>query len=235
MAVRRLPGGQTYNRGRKMLERTRGMMNWLWEKKCLAVVKALERRNFTSVYCATASDAAEYILKQAEGAQTVGFGGSMTVSDLQVTEPLQSMGKELLIHGNPNLTPEEKMTVMRRQLTCDLFLASANAITIDGVLVNVDGVGNRVAAMIFGPKKVILTVGRNKIVDGGIEDACKRVRQQASPPNAMRLGKNTPCAITGMCADCASPDRICNVTAVFERKPQRTDFHVLVVNDDLGF
>lgn len=217
-----------------MLEKTKEWNNWTAEKRCLAVVHALEHKHYTAVYCPHAEDAATYILEQAESAQTIGFGGSLSVGDLKLEDALLAKGKELLNHGWDKLTPEKKTEMMRRQLTCDLFLTGTNAITLDGILVNIDGTGNRVAAMIYGPKKVIIVVGRNKIVDGDVNDAYLRIKQFAAPPNAMRLHKKTPCATTGFCADCDSAERICNVTTVFERKPRSTDIHVLVVNEDMG-
>jgi hypothetical protein len=105
---------------------------------------------------------------------------------------------------------------------------------LDGILVNIDGNGNRVGAMIFGPKKVIVVVGRNKIVEGSVEDALARIKEMASPPNAMRLSKQTPCAVTGICSNCDSPQRICRVTTILDRKPTLTDIHVLVINEDMG-
>ena len=217
-----------------MNEQAKQLNDWLMEQKCRALLKALERRRFTARFCPAAKDAAEAVIEQARTAETVGFGGSLSVAELKVRERLAEQGKELLDHGRPDLTPEEKMVIMRRQLTCDLFLTGTNAVTQDGCLVNIDGNGNRVAAMIFGPKKVMIVVGRNKIVDGGIPDAYRRIKQLASPPNAMRLNKQTPCAKTGFCADCDSPDRICMATTVLERKPRLTDIVVLVVNEDLG-
>lgn len=217
-----------------MLDRTKELNDWTWEKKCLALVHALEHKHFTAIYCPKAQDAADYILEQAKDAQTIGFGGSLSVADLQLSESLRNAGKELLNHGWESLSPEEKELTMKRQLTCDLFLTGTNAVTLDGCLVNIDGNGNRVAAMIYGPKKVIVVVGRNKIVEGDINDAYLRVKQFAAPPNAMRLNKNTPCAKTGFCADCDSPDRICHVTTIIDSKPHQTDIHVLVVNEDMG-
>ena len=111
----------------------------------------------------------------------------------------------------------------------------ANAITEDGVIVNIDGTGNRVAASIFGPKRVVYVIGRNKIVDGGVDAAIARIKKFACPPNAKRLGKKTPCAATGVCADCDSPDRICKVTAIFDRRPTGTPTAVYVVDADLGY
>ena len=217
-----------------MQKKTKELVNWTYEKKCHAVVHALEERNFKAVYCPTSAEAAAYILKEAESAKTIGFGGSLSVKDLQLDDKLTAMGKDLLNHGFAELTPKQKREVMRRQLTSDLFLTGTNAVTLDGVLVNIDGNGNRVASMIYGPEKVIIVVGRNKIVDGDINDAYLRVKQFAAPPNAWRLNKKTPCATTGCCADCDSPDRICNVTTIMERKPRTTDIHVLVVNEDMG-
>ena len=107
----------------------------------------------------------------------------------------------------------------QRRSDVDLCLLSANALTADGRIVNIDGNGNRVAASVGGPKKVMYVIGRNKIVEGGIDDAIARIKRCACPPNCRRLGKQTPCALTGKCADCDSPDRICKVTVVFDRRP----------------
>jgi hypothetical protein len=124
--------------------------------------------------------------------------------------------------------------IMRRQLTCDLFLTGTNALTLSGCLVNIDATGNRVGSMLFGPKKVIVVAGRNKLVDGDIADALKRIKEWSSPPNARRLNFNTPCAKTGFCCDCNSPERICRITTIIDRKPRQTDLRVLVVNEEMG-
>jgi L-lactate utilization protein LutB len=217
-----------------MTPRTLELVNWTMEKKCNKVVEGLAKRGFKAQYCVNGQEAATYILAQAKEAQNVGFGGSLSVADLDLTLVLAEQGKEIINHGFPNLTPEQKVVAMRRQLTCDLFLTGTNAVTLDGILVNIDGNGNRVGAMIFGPKKVIVVVGRNKIVEGSVEDALARIKEMASPPNAMRLSKQTPCATTGICSDCDSPQRICRITTILDRKPGLTDIHVLVVNEDMG-
>ena len=217
-----------------MTPRTLELVNWTMEKKCRKVVESLAKRGFKAQFCVNGEEAAAYILEQAKEAQNVGFGGSLSVADLDLTIALTEQGKEIINHGFPNLTPEQKVIAMRRQLTCDLFLTGTNAVTLDGVLVNIDGNGNRVASMMFGPKKVIVVVGRNKIVDGSAEDAIARIKEWASPPNAMRLSKQTPCAVTGICSDCDSPQRICRITTILDRKPTLTDIHVLVVNEDMG-
>lgn len=217
-----------------MLEKTKELNSWLTGCKCKALVDALNKKHFTAVYCETEKDAAEYILKEAENAESIGFGGSYSVSDMQVEAALVKDGKEILNHGNPELTPEQKYEITLRQQTCDLFLSGTNAATLDGCLINIDGRGNRVSAMIFGPKKVIIVVGRNKIVEGDFADGIQRIKNEAAPPNALRLNKETPCAKTGFCHDCDTPDRICHVTTIIDSKPSGSDFHVLVVNQDMG-
>ncbi len=210
------------------------MKDWLTEKKCKALVETLNRKHFKATYCAEARQAADYILKEAQEAQSIGFGGSLSVADLELTITLMDAGKEILNHGFPDQTPEEKVTIMKRQQTCDLFLTGTNAATTDGCLVNIDGIGNRVSAMIYGPNKVIVVVGRNKIVEGDLIDGIQRIKADSAPANAMRLGKNTPCAANGFCSDCDSPDRICLVTTIIDHKPRGTDMHILVVNEDMG-
>jgi len=217
------------------MSQTAVLVRWSYEQKCQKAVEALGQNGFTAVYCPTAQDAHDYIIRESADAQSIGFGGSMGVKSLLVEERLAVLGKEILNHSAPGLTREEKDVIMRRQLTCDLFLAGTNALTVSGWLVNIDATGNRVAAMIFGPKKVIVVAGRNKLVEGDLATAIRRVKEWATPPNAKRLNFNTPCAKTGFCSDCNSPDRLCRATTVLDRRPRMTDFRVLVVNEDLGF
>lgn len=211
------------------------LLDWHHEQRCEKAVEALGQNGFIAVYCRTPEQARDYLLKHGSAAASVGFGGSRTIVDLGVEEVFSGQGKAIYNHGNPGLAPAEKMEVMRRELTCDLFLTSANAITLSGKLVNIDGNGNRVAALTFGPKKTIVVAGRNKLVDGDLDAAIRRVKDIAAPPNARRLSCNTPCAKTGFCADCNSPERICRIIHVMERKPRVADLHVVLVNADLGF
>lgn len=214
---------------------TRDFVNWSSEKQCRQVVRALQKNEFAASYCSSPKEAFDDIIQEAQAAKTIGLGGSRSVADLNVVERLRAMGKEILVSKGSDVTPEKGMEIRRRQLTCDLFLCSANAITLSGYLVNIDNTGNRTGAMMFGPHKVILVVGRNKIVAGTIDDAIRRVKNQAAPPNARRLKYETPCAKTGFCSDCSAPQRICRVITIMERKPVRTDVRVLVVNEDMGF
>ncbi|MDD2320923.1 MAG: lactate utilization protein [Geobacteraceae bacterium] len=213
---------------------TNELVTWTWEKKCLKAVESLEKNGFTALYCKNGAAAADYILAEADDIHSIGFGGSMSIKDLAVEPRLLEKGKEILNHGAPGLAAEERLEIMRRQLTCDLFLSGTNALTLSGFLVNIDAIGNRVGSMFFGPGKVIVVAGRNKLVDGDLATAIQRVKDWASPPNARRLNYKTPCAETGFCCDCTSPERICRVVTVLERKPKFTDLRVLVVNEEMG-
>lgn len=186
---------------------------------CEKLVAALIKRGFEAEYAAAREDAVKKVLAEAVNAKSVGWGGSETIKELGIREAMADAGKEIRDH----------------QLEMDLFLLSANAVTLDGRIVNIDGRGNRVAASIAGPKRVVYVIGRNKIVDGGIDAAIARIKRFACAPNCRRLGKRTPCAETGICADCDSPDRICKVTAIFDRKPTGISAKVIVVDSDLGY
>ncbi len=197
-------------------------------------VASLKKNRFTAMYCKTGSEAVEKILEQIPVNASVGIGGSWTVIQLGLLDKLAARSNEVLNHGKPGLTPEEATAIRIRQLTCDVFLTGTNAVTLDGKLVNTDGVGNRVAAMIFGPKKVILVVGINKIVKD-VEAAEERIKLYAAPINNKRLNRPNPCTTTGECMDCQGETRICNVTTIMKKKPLLTDVHVFVVGEELGF
>jgi L-lactate utilization protein LutB len=195
--------------------------------------EALQGNGFAVEMCEDREQTAAYIMAAAETASSVGFGGSVSLVELDLPRRLAEAGKECLIHGSPELTLEQRMVIMRRQLTCDLFLTGTNAVTLDGKLVNIDATGNRVGAMSFGPGKVIVVAGVNKLA-ADAATAVARVRAWAAPPNANRLGVQTPCASTGFCVDCASPQRICRIVHVMEKKPRLTDLTVVLVGEALG-
>jgi len=213
---------------------TNELVDWHQEQHCQKAVESLGQNGFTAIFCRTGKEAHDYVIRHSQDAASVGFGGSRTIVDLGLQPAFEEQGKEILNHGMPGLEFATKMEIMRRQLTCDLFLTSSNAVTLSGWLVNIDGNGNRVAALTFGPHKVIVVAGRNKLVAGDLAAAIHRVKNNAAPPNAKRLNCNTPCAKTGFCADCNSPERICRITHVMDRKPRVADIHVLIVNEDLG-
>jgi L-lactate utilization protein LutB len=198
------------------------------------VVEALQKNGFQAMYCKSGAEAAEEILRLVPEPGTVGLGGSRTVRDIGVVDTLEKRGNTILDHSAPGLTNEERMQVRRSQLTCDVFLTGTNAVTMDGQLVNTDGYGNRVAAMIFGPGKVIVVAGINKVARdvAGAED---RIRRVAAPMNNKRLNLPNPCVKTGVCMDCQGSTRICNVTTILNRCPGLTEIHVMIVGEDLGF
>ena len=164
---------------------------WHAERLVEAAARALERSGFTVRVCPDRAGAVEAVLEEARGARTVGFGGSATLVELGLPDRLEKEGKECLVHGRPGLSPEQRLEIMRRQLTCDLFLSGANAITLDGKVVNVDATGNRVGALAFGPGKVRIVAGANKIV-ADLQEALARIKLRVAPPNARRLGLKTP-------------------------------------------
>jgi hypothetical protein len=206
---------------------------WFQEKQAERTVNALRKNNFDAQFAATTQDALAMIFKMIPDGATVGVGGSVTLSQIGFFDEAARRSVKVLNPPGQQLSPEEFIETRRRALHADVFLASSNAVTEDGKLYNIDGTGNRVAAMTFGPKKVILVCGVNKIVKD-IEAAHKRAKEWAAPMNARRLGLKTPCAETGVCADCSSPQRICNIYHALVKKPSRTDVTVLLVGEQLG-
>ncbi|HWR39613.1 MAG TPA: lactate utilization protein [Patescibacteria group bacterium] len=197
------------------------------------VVKALEKNNFTASYVTTRQEALAKLLELIPGEASIGFGGSVTLEQVGIVAKLEERGNPVLSWAKPGISPQESIAIRRKQLLSDVYLTGTNAVTLDGKLVNVDGTGNRVAAMTFGPEKVFVVVGVNKVVTD-VAEAENRVRLWASPPNNKRLGYANPCAQTGVCVDCQGTSRICNVTTIMHKRPRVTDIHVIVVGEDLG-
>lgn len=197
------------------------------------VIKNLRGRFFGAELVATKEEARERILELIPSGSTVGVGGSMSVRELGVVEELKRKGHEVYDHWQKGLPASEIAEIRRRELLADVFLSSVNAVTRQGELLAVDGIGNRVGAMAFGPKKVILVVGRNKVVEN-LDEAFRRIKEVAAPMNARRLNLDLPCA-KGECVDCRSPGRICRIYTILAFKPQLTDLTVILVNEDLGY
>ncbi len=206
---------------------------WYEELQVERTMKALRKNNFDAQFVPKAKDANAAIFKMIPDGVTVGVGGSMTLNQIGFFEEAAKRPIKLLNPSPQKLSAEEFIQARREILLADVFLCSSNAVTEDGKLYNIDGTGNRVAAMTFGPKKVILVCGVNKIVKS-VEDAHRRAQEMAAPMNVRRLTLKTPCAETGECADCASPQRICNVYVTMAKKPSRTDMTVLLVGEPLG-
>lgn len=206
---------------------------WHMETIIQRTLKALENNGFTVEYAANIVQATEAILNLIPTTALVGVGGSITVRELGLVQALHARGNPVAQHWG-EYSPDERMKIRRQQLTADVFLTSSNAITEKGQLVNVDGAGQRVAAMIFGPKKVIVVAGVNKVVMD-LNAAIDRINNVAAPINAKRLNRKTPCTTTGICSDCDSAERICNIMTIIEKKPLLTDFTVVLVGEELGY
>jgi L-lactate utilization protein LutB len=207
---------------------------WSNEARAAQAIAALTKNGFEAVYAATADEAAELVMKYVKPGMKVGFGGSMTIKALGIQEKAQTVGAQILDHNLPGLSPEEKREILRAQLTCDAFICSVNALTLKGEMMNVDGNGNRVAALTFGPRKNVVVVGANKIVADEAE-AWARIKAWAAPMNNKRLSKENPCVKAGQCMDCQGPGRICRVYQVLRRRPTQSDFTVIIVGEKLGF
>lgn len=208
----------------------------VWHNETIGTktVEALVKNNFQAAYCQTKQEAVEHVLALIAQDGTVGVGGSWTVKEIGLLDKLAARGNTMFNHSLPNLSAETQIELRRKQLTCDVFLTGTNAVTMDGRLVNTDGIGNRVAAMIFGPKKVVIVVGVNKIVKD-VTEAEERIKLYAAPINNKRLHTPNPCTKTGECMDCQGPTRICNVTTIMNKCPRLTEIHVVVIGEDLGF
>ncbi|WP_411680331.1 lactate utilization protein [Clostridium thailandense] len=208
--------------------------NWHNEALGQKVVEAFKKNDFDAIYFATADEAAAFIMEHVKPETKVGFGGSMTINGMKIQDKVRAAGGVVLDHGAAGLTPEEKLATARQELTSDLFLCSSNAVTLDGTLVNIDGMGNRVSAMTFGPKKVIIAVSVNKICKDE-KAAFERLEGIASPMNNKRLSTPNPCTKTGTCMDCKVSSRICRVYSVLRRKPMVTDMTVVVIGESCGY
>lgn len=199
----------------------------------LLVVENLKHNFFDACYFSTKTEAEIYINAQIHKDMKVAFGGSVTCKSMNIRAHVTKVGGHIIDHGVPGLTPEQLYSIMRQELTSDLFICSSNAITTSGHLVNVDGNGNRVAAMIFGPAKVIIVAGVNKIVSTE-EEAFKRLEHAAAPLNMKRLSRNTPCKEDGRCHNCSSPQRGCRAYTIIRKRPVYTPTEVIIVGEFMG-
>jgi hypothetical protein len=193
------------------------------------VVKSLKGNHFKVEYVERAADAVPIILNAIPADASIEMAGSVSVSQLGLLDLLRERGNKGLEPPKPEQFSFEEMRKNRR----DVLLVSSNAVTLDGKLVNLDGMGNRVASMFFGVKQVVLLIGANKIVRD-LDEALERVQKTIAPYHAKNLGVNTPCAATGECTDCNSPQRICNITTILSKKPPTVDFLIVLVGEDLG-
>ena len=207
---------------------------WYQELRVQRTMKALEKNNFSTRFVPDSSAALREIFNMIPEGALVGVGGSVTLNQIGFFEEAGKRPIRLLNPGVPGVSPDDATQMRREMFLADFYLCSSNAVTEDGKLYNIDSTGNRVAAMVFGPRNVILVCGTNKIVKD-ITEAQTKVQEWASPMNAKRIDKKTPCVETGRCADCSSPGRICNVYTTIAKKPVRTNMTIMFVNESLGF
>lgn len=206
-----------------------------YEKLGTAVCKVLESHGFKAQYAADKGEALEAALRLIPEGASVGIPGTVTVREIGLADALKKRGSKLNVHWDPSLKPEERNARFIEELTSDWFVMSTNALSLDeGTFVNIDGTGNRVGAMAWAPGKLLIILGVNKITPD-TASALKRAHDMATPPNAIRLGKGTPCAEAGRCVNCNSPSRFCRVTSFFERPPFGRECHVIIVGEDLGY
>lgn len=205
------------------------------EIRANTIIRNLEKRNMEGVYCATREDALKQALSYMEKGSVVSWGGSMSIEEIGLMDAVRN-GDYEIIDRDTAKDYDERREIFSKIVLSDYFLMSTNAITLDGELINIDGTGNRVGPLCFGPKHVIMIVGMNKVVSS-VEDGVARVRNIAAPPNCIRLGLETPCSLTGRCADCYGDTCICSDIIVTRRQSaaMRGRIKVILVGENIGY
>lgn len=198
------------------------------------VIKAFENHNMSCMIIKNKEELHTYLKKILINQKKVAVGGSVTLNQLGIVDLIRESDVEFIDRYDPNLTREEMMDKFREGLLSDIFITSTNALTMDGCLYNIDRTGNRVSAMIFGPKEVLVIAGMNKLCLNE-KEAIERIRQYSAPANAIRLQKKTPCTKTGHCMECHSPDRICSSYVKLAYQSQVNRIKVILVEQDLGY
>jgi len=208
-----------------------------WQIRLNEVKEALEGNNFEVFLAASKEEARKIVLEEIipkTGAKSCSWGGSMTITAAGVYEALKNRQDMKVVDTFDRSLPAEEVLERRRQsLMVDLFITGTNAVTETGQLVNLDMIGNRIGGLTFGPKHVIVLVGRNKVV-GDLEEAMYRIKNYVAPANAIRLDRKTPCVKTSRCEECSSPERICNTWAITEKSWPKGRVKVVLINEDLG-
>ena len=206
-----------------------------YENIAATIIKNLNKRQMEGYYCPDSASAVHKALELMPEGSSISWGGSMTLTETGLMEALhERKDKYRIIDRNTAVTPEEQRKIYGEICCSDFFLMSTNAITLDGELVNIDGRGNRVAFLCYGPQNVLILTGMNKLVSDA-EAGIRRTRDIASPPNTVRLNKKTPCAVTGRCGDCFSPDCICSQFVVTRRSGIANRIKVILIGEELGY
>ena len=204
-----------------------------YDKAGAKVAEALNKRNFEAYYCSDRDAALEKILELIPQDHVVSWGGTATVDELGVKDALRQRG-QAVIDRDTAKDAQERQQMLKQALTCNTFLMGSNAISADGQLVNIDGTGNRVAALCFGPTQVVVVAGMNKVA-GDLDGAMRRAREVAAPMNAQRFPLKTPCVANGLCGDCKGPDSICAQIVTTRLCKPAGRIKVVLVGEDLGF
>ena len=203
-----------------------------YEKRASVLVKNLRSRHFEAYYCDTRQDALAKALELIPEGSLVSWGGAMSAQQIGLIGAMR-VGNYRTIDRDKCVTAEEREQAMKDALFCDTFLMGANAMSMDGEMVSIDGTGNRIGALVYGPKSVIVIVGMNKVEDT-LEEAIRRARTVAAPKNKQRFGDGTPCAVTGVCGDCKSEKCICNHIVVTRHCRPVGRIKFIIVGEDLG-
>lgn len=213
------------------MEKNMGALLRVKEKE---LVSAFNKNNMSLMFMKNKEEVCQYLASVLNNKKTVAVGGSVTLSQLGVIDLIKNSDVQFIDRYEVGITPEELKKRFRDSFCADILLTSTNALTMDGCLYNIDGTGNRVAAMIYGPDEVIVVAGLNKIFESE-ESAIEHIKTVSAPANAIRLNRDTPCAKTGRCMNCLSPDRICcsYVKLAYQRIPKR--IKVIIVEDYLGY
>ena len=204
-----------------------------YENTAKTIIANLEKRQMKGWYCEDSAAAVQKVLELMPEHASVTWGGTMTMEECGLTNALKK-GNYTLIDRLAAKTPEEKKELFARAVCADYFFMSTNAITLDGELINVDGAGNRVACLCNGPDHVIVLAGMNKVVKNA-EEGHSRARNTAAPINTLRLNKKTPCAVSGRCSVCQSPDCICSQIVVTRRSHIPGRIQVILIGEELGY
>ncbi len=204
-----------------------------YENVANTIIKNMEKRQIEGYYCPDSASALKKALELIPKGSSIGWGGSMTLTETGLMDAIQN-GDYKIINRELAKTPEEQRKVYGEICCSDYFLMSTNAITLDGELINIDGRGNRVSFLCYGPQNVLILTGINKIVTD-IDAGLKRARDIAAPPNTVRLNRKTPCAITGKCENCYSPDCICGQFVVTRRSIMPNRIKVIIIGEELGY
>lgn len=209
-------------------------MKWLYKSKVNEIITNLKKNNMQGFYVENKEELLSKLDELVKNNSTVSVGGSRTLFETGVIDYLKN--KDVLFYNRyeEELSKDDIKDIYIKSFSVDYYFASTQAITLDGELYNVDGTGNRVAAMLYGPENVVVIVGINKIVDD-FDAAIKRNRNISAPANAKRLNRKTPCAKTGYCMECNSSDRICNEYTLIKRQSQKDRIKVIIVGENLGY